>query len=159
MWTGTTAVRVGLHGQVEAEALRRLLGGCDADGEPLEGLRSSRKVPGFDLAFRAPKSVSLLWALGGNDVAAEVRDAHDTAVAAAFRHRASRDRDPLLHSHLLVANAVHAGRRPCQRCSKPTTASCNTTNTSPTNASKTPSTHDPTPPGLRQAWHTHGTAD
>ena len=137
-WTGTAAGRLGLHGQVDADALRRVLGGYDATGRPLEGLRSTRKIPGFDLAFRAPKSVSLLWALGGRDVATQVRDAHDAAVAAAlayleeqagwsrrgaggrhavrgrgfvaaaFRHRASRARDPLLHTHVLVANAVQA---------------------------------------------------
>ena len=137
-WTGSAAGRLGLHRQVDPHALRQVLGGYDAAGEPLEGLRASRKIPGFDLAFRAPKSVSLLWALGGSDVAASVRDAHDAAVAAAlayledqagwsrrgaggrhavqgrgfiaaaFRHRASRDRDPLLHTHLLVANAVQA---------------------------------------------------
>ena len=138
VWTGSAAGHLGLHGRVEAQALRQVLGGYDAADEPLDGLRSSRKVPGFDLAFRAPKSVSLLWALGSPDVAVEVRDAHDAAVdaalayleehagwsrrgagghravrgrgfvAAAFRHRASRDRDPLLHSHVLVANAVQA---------------------------------------------------
>jgi conjugative relaxase-like TrwC/TraI family protein len=138
VWTGSAAGPLGLHGQVDADALRRILSGHDAAGRRLEGLRSSRKVPGFDLAFRAPKSVSLLWALGGGDVAAEVRDAHDAAVAAAlsyleehagwsrrgaggrhavkgrgfvaaaFRHRASRDRDLLLHTHVLVANAVQA---------------------------------------------------
>ena len=37
-----------------------------------------------------------------------------------------------------------SGHKPCRCCSTPTSASCNTTNTSPTNASKTPSTHDPT---------------
>ncbi|HSK91327.1 MAG TPA: MobF family relaxase [Euzebyales bacterium] len=137
-WTGTAAPDLSLHGEVKAETLRRVLGGHDAAGKPLKGLRSSRKIPGFDLAFRAPKSVSLLWALGGHDVASDVHDAHDAAVAAAlayledhagwtrrgaggrhavkgrglvaaaFRHRASRDRDPLLHTHVLVANAVQA---------------------------------------------------
>jgi predicted ATPase len=63
-WTGTAAADLGLHGQVDADAVRRVLSGHAAAGKPLNGLRSSRKVPGFDLAFRAPKSVSLLWALG-----------------------------------------------------------------------------------------------
>ena len=136
IWTGSAAADLSLHGQVDADALRRVLGGRDAAGRPLKGLRSSRKVPGFDLAFRAPKSVSLLWALGGGHVAMQVRDAHDAAVAAAlgyleeqagwsrrgaggrhavrgrgfvaasFRHRASRDRDPLLHSHAAPRGAL-----------------------------------------------------
>ena len=31
-WTGTAASHVGLHGQVDAETLRRVLGGLDAAG-------------------------------------------------------------------------------------------------------------------------------
>jgi conjugative relaxase-like TrwC/TraI family protein len=104
-----------------------------ASGEQLAA-HPARKVPGFDHTFRAPKSVSLLWALGDRDTAAEVTAAHDAAVdaaigylqraagftrrgaggaetvpvdgfvAAAFRHRTSRADDPLLHTHVLVAN-------------------------------------------------------
>ena len=78
--------------------------------------------------------MSLLWALSEPDVAEEVRACHDRAVAAAltyverhgltsrrgtncveqvevtgavaavFRHRTSRAGDPLLHSHVLLAN-------------------------------------------------------
>lgn len=33
----------------------------------------------------------------------------DGFVAAGFRHRTSRDRDPLLHTHVLVTNSVRAG--------------------------------------------------
>ena len=43
-----------------------------------------RRVPGFDLTFCAPKSVSVLWGLGDWDTAREVRAAHDTAVDAAL---------------------------------------------------------------------------
>jgi Ti-type conjugative transfer relaxase TraA len=82
----------------------------------------------------APKSVSLLWGLGNDQVAGEVVAAHDVAVAAAvqyledeacvvrrgragvvrrqgaglvsaaFRHRTSREADPNLHTHLVTAN-------------------------------------------------------
>jgi conjugative relaxase-like TrwC/TraI family protein len=78
--------------------------------------------------------VSLLWALGDRETAEQVTAAHDAAVdaaigylqraagftrrgaggaetvpvdgfvAAAFRHRTSRADDPLLHTHVLVAN-------------------------------------------------------
>ena len=89
--------------------------------------------PGYDLTLRPPKSVSVLWALGGADVAEKVRDAHTAAVdqvvayyeqhavrarkpssghrvktdgiiAAAFDHRTSRAGDPLLHTHVVTAN-------------------------------------------------------
>ncbi|MDP8961936.1 MAG: relaxase domain-containing protein [Actinomycetota bacterium] len=135
-WLGRGAEAFGLEGRVEAEQLRHVLAGADPNtGARLDG-HPARKVPGFDLTFRAPKSVSLLWALGDGAVAAEVREAHDAAVdaamsfiereaartrrgaggtervevdgviAAAFRHRTSRAGDPLLHTHVLVANLV-----------------------------------------------------
>jgi conjugative relaxase-like TrwC/TraI family protein len=135
-WFGTGSGRLGLAGLVAAETLRTVLAGADpADGQPLVG--PARTVPGFDLTFRAPKSVSLLWALADPDVSRQVRQAHDTAVvaaldylerhaayarrgkagheqvptdgfvAAAFRHRTSRADDPLLHTHVLVANLAH----------------------------------------------------
>jgi conjugative relaxase-like TrwC/TraI family protein len=96
--------------------------------------RTERKFrPGYDLTLRPPKSVSVLWALGGPDIAGKVRDAHTAAVdqvvryyehqavrsrstktgrrvetdgiiAAAFDHRTSRAGDPLLHTHVVTAN-------------------------------------------------------
>lgn len=117
-----------------------LTGKDPADGSPLlamAGVPSSRgAVPGFDLTFSAPKSVSLLWALGDGATRTAVRDAHERSVdaalaymqrdacwtrrgkggaefvrgdgyiAAAFRHRSSRAGDPQLHTHVLIANAT-----------------------------------------------------
>ncbi|MDP8932528.1 MAG: relaxase domain-containing protein, partial [Actinomycetota bacterium] len=133
-WLGRGLDGVGLDGHVEAEQLRRVLAG----GHPLTGERlashPARRIPGFDLTFRAPKSVSLVWALSDREVADSVAAAHDAAVdaaigyleraagftrrgaggaervqaegfvAAGFRHRTSRANDPLLHTHVLVAN-------------------------------------------------------
>jgi conjugative relaxase-like TrwC/TraI family protein len=138
-WQGNGAVALGLSGRVEAEHLRAVLSGGSPDGVPL--VRPGKRTPGFDLTFRAPKSVSLLHALGQPDVAREVLAAHDQAVAdavrylerhacqtrrgaggrlqlqgegfvaAAFRHRTSRAGDPTLHTHVLIANLVHADGR------------------------------------------------
>jgi Ti-type conjugative transfer relaxase TraA len=125
-----------LEGTVQAEQLRAVLDGKHpATGEQLSS-HPARRVPGFDLTYRPPKSVSLLWALGDRDVAAQVIAAHDAAVvaavgylereagysrraaggveavkvdgfvAAAFRHRTSRANDPLLHTHVLIANVA-----------------------------------------------------
>ncbi|MEI2699056.1 MAG: MobF family relaxase [Microthrixaceae bacterium] len=127
-----------LEGLVRSEDLRAVLTGLDPrTGEQLHRAKN-RKVPGWDLTFRAPKSVSLLWGLGERAVAAQVVAAHEAAVAravaymeevaaftrtgrngvertptggflaAGFRHRTSRDLDPLLHTHVLVANSVRA---------------------------------------------------
>ena len=73
-------------GESMAASLRQVLEGRD----PVSGDRLSRsrhrRVPGFDLTFCAPKSVSVLWALSDHDVARAVRDAHGIAVEAALRY-------------------------------------------------------------------------
>jgi len=135
-WAGGAAGELELSGQVDGELLHRALAGEDPKtGEAL--VRPSRggvRVPGFDLTFSAPKSVSLLFGLGDSELSGEVRDAHEAAVGAAlgymerqaavarrghggtqsvlgngflasgFRHRTSRAGDPQLHTHVLVAN-------------------------------------------------------
>src|SRR4051812_26442438 len=138
-WIGTAAAELGLDGKVEPDALTAMLTGRNpATGETL-GLKSApgrEPVPGFDLTFSAPKSVSLTWALGGHPVSGQVMEAHRAAVeaalsymerhacwarrgkggatfvpgngflAAAYVHRSSRAGDPQLHTHVLVANAT-----------------------------------------------------
>jgi conjugative relaxase-like TrwC/TraI family protein len=139
-WMGDAAEELGLDGEVGPDQLKEMLTGCNpVDGEPLVGMRgvpAKGAVPGFDLTFSAPKSVSLLWALGGADVGAEVSRAHNRSVeaalhymqreacwtrrgaggsefvkgngylAAAYVHRSSRNGDPQLHTHVLIANAT-----------------------------------------------------
>lgn len=127
------SIELSLSGRVEGEALHHVLSGEDPrDGARM--VRAGRRVPGFDATFSAPKSVSLLYALGDTDIARETVAAHDAAVgaavgylervaafgrrgtggteqvvtsgfvAAAFRHRTSRAGDPQLHTHVLIAN-------------------------------------------------------
>src|SRR5687767_11772895 len=72
-WLGSGVEALGLEGRVDGEDLRAVLEGRSPAGEPLG---RPRKTPGFDVTFRAPKSVSLLFALGDQDVNAEVRAAH-----------------------------------------------------------------------------------
>ncbi len=131
-WIGTAAAEVGLVGEVRAEDLETLLAGRHPGTGERIGTWLTR--PAYDLTLSAPKSVSLLWGLGDEAVAAAVQEAHDQAVdaaiayldgsacvvrrgrggrlrspgngliAAAFRHRTSREADPQLHTHVLVAN-------------------------------------------------------
>jgi Ti-type conjugative transfer relaxase TraA len=93
-----------------------------------------RSVAGFDLTFCAPKSVGLAFAIGDPWTARVLRECHERAVddalgylereacrarrgkdgihvvpgqgfaAAGFGHRTSRAGDPLLHTHVVVAN-------------------------------------------------------
>jgi conjugative relaxase-like TrwC/TraI family protein len=84
-WVGSAAVRLGLEGEVDADALGRVLDHVHADGDyRLTAARSVPVVAGFDATFCAPKSVSLLFALGEPDVSNEVRNAADAAVAASL---------------------------------------------------------------------------
>ncbi len=63
-WLGRGAEVLGLKERVEADPLRHVLAGADPYSGTRLAAHPARKVPGFDLTFRAPKSVSLLWALG-----------------------------------------------------------------------------------------------
>ena len=95
-------------------------------------------VAGFGLTFSPPKSVSVLWGTGGEELRTTVVAAHERAVvstldflqdhaaftrrgaggvfqvdtegfvAAGFLHRTSRAAEPQLHTHVLVANKVRA---------------------------------------------------
>jgi conjugative relaxase-like TrwC/TraI family protein len=86
-WIGVAASELGLCGRVSAEALRRVLAGSDPrDGLPLRGSTSPARVAGFDLSFSAPKSVSVLFGLGGPELRELVRKAHDVATLEAVRY-------------------------------------------------------------------------
>ena len=143
-WLGDAAGDLDLHGRVGGEQLTAMLTGTNpATGEPLGMQRVAGKgpVPGFDLTFSAPKSVSVLWALGGDIAATEVKAAHAASVDAAldymqrqacwtrrgkgghkflqgngflgvgYVHRSSRAGDMQVHTHVLIANATFAEGR------------------------------------------------
>ncbi|MEW6473973.1 MAG: MobF family relaxase [Actinomycetota bacterium] len=124
------------HDQLRALLLGR---DPTTDIELLPARGRPRTVTAYDVTFSAPKSVSLLWAFASPEVASAASIAHVEAVAvaldflerragatrlqidgqrqrittglaaAAFVHRSSREGDPQLHSHCVVANL---GRRP-----------------------------------------------
>jgi len=136
-WAGGGAASLGLTAKVAGEHFTAVLLAQDPrTGQTLGRQQATGKVPGFDLTFSAPKSVSLLFALSDADLSRRMRDAHDAAVldafaylertashgrrghggaeripttgfvGAVFRHRTSRAGDPNLHSHVVVANRV-----------------------------------------------------
>jgi conjugative relaxase-like TrwC/TraI family protein len=104
-------------------------------GELLGRAHGRNAVPGFDLVLRPTKSVSILYGLGDPATGRVVLSAHHAGLAEAvayldehlgarrghggvqhvsgqgllavgFDHRTSREGDPLLHTHLVVANRV-----------------------------------------------------
>lgn len=155
VWAGAGAAALGMTGEIDPAHFRELLlDGRTPDGVQRvgpqmrrgpEGTMADKRVAGVDCCFRAPKSVSLLYAFGDQAASGVVRDAHEHAarealrylegvgsysrrgkagmgervpgegfIAASFRHRDARPvagadhGDPLLHSHLVVANMVRA---------------------------------------------------
>jgi conjugative relaxase-like TrwC/TraI family protein len=134
-WAGTAAADLDVAGEVSEDGFLRMLAGAHPDtAARLVGPPRGQRVLAFDLTFRAPKSVSILWALDGAAASRTVHESHEHALSAAlgylerhaaiarrgaggqqlvrgngflaavFRHRTSRAGDPLLHSHALVAN-------------------------------------------------------
>jgi conjugative relaxase-like TrwC/TraI family protein len=93
VWSGRQAAGLGLSGKVRRGDLQALLEGRD----PISGTRLGfplvdrvtadgrvvHAVAGFDATFSAPKSLSVLWALSGDD---RFLKAHDVAVSAALAH-------------------------------------------------------------------------
>lgn len=116
---------------------------ADARAEAIERIRDEERrnrgrhaVRGFDLTFKPPKSVSVLWGIADHGVQVQLYGAHREALAAtlavierhmlftrvgaqgvrqvptrgligaAFDHWDSRRGDPLLHTHVTVPNAV-----------------------------------------------------
>jgi conjugative relaxase-like TrwC/TraI family protein len=89
-WVGGSAERLGLTGQVDADDLRAVLaglapgnGGLTPNGDRLSA--HPRRVPGFDLTFKAPKSASVLYAVSDDPrVQGAVIDAGETAMRSAI---------------------------------------------------------------------------
>jgi conjugative relaxase-like TrwC/TraI family protein len=147
-WAGRGAAALRLCGEPEDGDLGVLLNGRDpASGAVLAGtVRRTGGNVGFDLTFAAPKSVSVLAAVGEEPVRRAVLDAHaagvdaaldylerhacfvrrgrngvtvlpaDGFVGAVYVHEMARSGDPHLHAHLVIANRV---RGPDGRWSAP----------------------------------------
>ncbi len=135
-WLGRGAGALGQNGTAGTKAFVRMFHGRHPDtGELLGRPYGEGGVPAFDVVLRPTKSVSLLYGLGDAKVAGVVLDAHHQATAEAlgyleehvgarrghggcdhvqgngllavgFDHRTSRAGDPLLHTHVIVANRV-----------------------------------------------------
>jgi conjugative relaxase-like TrwC/TraI family protein len=152
VWAGSLAARLALSGEVDHDDYMAIFSGRDprtgtqllkrpAPRRWLDADRRERKadpVLGFDLRFAAPKSVSLAWAIGDEEVRDAVFRAHDKAVREALRHledvacwvqrekggrqiergagfvgmgflhRSSRAGDPALHTHMLISNMTRS---------------------------------------------------
>ena len=131
-WAGAGAARLGLHGEVSADAYR-LAFGPGGFRDPFTGQQLvRRKRPRFELVVSAHKSLSLLGVVGHADDMHSILDAETAGtmgyldawaqarggrrgrgtratptsglVYAVTRHATSRLGDPALHDHVLIAN-------------------------------------------------------
>ena len=83
VWHGHGATRLGLDAVlVDGDFLAVMAGTNPHTGRLLGREFDERSVRGFDVTASAPKSVSVLWALGDDHVRRQVVAAHDAAVAA-----------------------------------------------------------------------------
>jgi conjugative relaxase-like TrwC/TraI family protein len=101
-WLGAGAAKLGLRGRVHDQALLAVLAGYEPGAQQQERgwigrqlvapPRAGKRTPGFDACFKAPKSVSLLWAFGDRLQVGErtldqvVEMAHDEAVREAMTY-------------------------------------------------------------------------
>lgn len=134
-WAGEGAKALGLSGSVDVKTFTRVLEGKLPDGSDLSRAQdgTNKHRPGYDLTFSAPKSISVMAMLGGDT---RLIDAHNRAVDTAikqiealastrvmtdgksetqltgnlvmalFNHDTSRDQEPQLHTHAVVANVT-----------------------------------------------------
>jgi conjugative relaxase-like TrwC/TraI family protein len=135
-WYGAGASSLGLQGEASPAGFQAMFEGRHpATGELLGRPHGRNAVPGFDVVLRPTKSVSILYGLGDPATGRAVLAAHHAGLAEAvayldehlgarrghggvqhvcgqgllavgFDHRTSREGDPLLHTHLVVANRV-----------------------------------------------------
>ncbi|HEX4980296.1 MAG TPA: MobF family relaxase, partial [Ilumatobacteraceae bacterium] len=87
-WTGGGVASLGLPGEVDPADLRAVLAGL-APGTGLSPNGATlrphpRRVPGFDITFSVPKSVSLAYALGDRRVQHLIVEACETALGEAM---------------------------------------------------------------------------
>jgi conjugative relaxase-like TrwC/TraI family protein len=135
-WYGAGASSLGLEGEASVARFQAMFEGRDPTTRELLGRPHGRNaVPAFDVVLRPTKSVSVLYGLGDPSTGRAVLAAHHAGVteatayldghlgarrghggvqhvsgqgmlAVGFDHRTSREGDPLLHTHLVVANRV-----------------------------------------------------
>jgi conjugative relaxase-like TrwC/TraI family protein len=135
-WYGAGAMSLRLQGEASAAGFQAIFEGRDpSTGELLGRPHGRNAVPAFDVVLRPTKSVSILYGLGDPATSRAVLAAHHAGLAEAvgylvehlgarrghggvqhvsgqgllavgFDHRTSREGDPLLHTHLVIANRI-----------------------------------------------------
>jgi len=134
-WTGKGAEKLGLSGTVQGDDLKAILAGFmpESGRKLVQNAGKEDRQVGWDMAFSAPKSVSVVWGIANDEQRKQIEAAHHKAVESAigyleqnalfsrrgeqgrhvvgaeavvstFLHGTSRDQDPNLHTHALFSN-------------------------------------------------------
>lgn len=136
-WYGNAASELGLSGSVDEKQFNELLAGKLPNGSEIP-TQGGEHRPGWDMTFSAPKSVSLVALVGGDERIVEafrqsvgaslqwvernlvdarvwdkfakqqIPETTGNVVAAMFHHDVSRNGDPQLHTHAVILNATRA---------------------------------------------------
>jgi conjugative relaxase-like TrwC/TraI family protein len=136
-WAGKAAEALGLKGPVDEKAFADILEGKLPNGDVIKSPSGEHRA-GLDLTFSAPKTVSLLALVGGDEriqvamkesveatlawaeenlvearvwdkeASLQVREKTGNLVAATFAHDVNRNGEPQLHIHAVVLNATQA---------------------------------------------------
>jgi conjugative relaxase-like TrwC/TraI family protein len=136
-WVGKAAEELGLKGPVDEQAFAEILDGKLPNGDVIKSPSGEHRA-GLDLTFSAPKSVSLLALIGGDqridaamkdsveatlawaeanlvearvwdkEASQQVREKTGNLVAATFAHDVNRNGEPQLHIHSVLINATQA---------------------------------------------------
>ncbi len=137
-WLGKGSEKLNLKGPISLDQFQTVLEGHLPNGvDMIKTKQGAHHRPGYDLTFSAPKSVSILGIVGGDErVIAAHREAVKTVLTlientygayrakengvvriektnnltvAAFEHTDSRALDPNLHTHCIVMNLTERG--------------------------------------------------
>jgi conjugative relaxase-like TrwC/TraI family protein len=110
LWGGKGASRLGLEGTVDKFSFERLCDNLDPrTGEPLTVRTRSERRVGYDFTFSVPKSVSLLYALSGDqDILGAFRAAVDETMRDIEAEMKTRVRKELTNTDRTTGNMVWA---------------------------------------------------
>lgn len=123
LWLGKAAERLGLSGSVDrADHIQTLQALDPKTGEKLVSTSGENRRYGWDLTFSAPKSVSIAWAVGSEEVKKSIEEAQTKAVGKVFEHieshfalarRGSSEKDTIVKEKagLLAAAFLHGSSR------------------------------------------------
>jgi conjugative relaxase-like TrwC/TraI family protein len=121
LWGGKGAVRLGLEGTVDKASFERLCNNLDPrTGKPLTVRTRSERTVGYDFTFSVPKSLSLLYAMSGDQGIMEAfrgavdETMRDMETEMKTRVRIGREDSNRTTGNMVWAEFIHTTSRPVE---------------------------------------------